>query len=98
MKPLILLIVSACACLAQAPTISNLTNAAFPSLDTPPDQVSLVSRSIATIFGTDLADSTVAISPPWQTNPTLAELKSTLWLAIRAAHTVNLRSSCFMWQ
>jgi hypothetical protein len=63
----ILLVLTVSTCLGQ-PTISNVTNAAFPSLDLPPNQVILGPRSIATIFGTDLADSTVAIAPPWQTS------------------------------
>lgn len=48
------------------PTISNITNAAYPGIDTPPNEVRLAPRSIATIFGTGLADTTVAIAPPWQ--------------------------------
>ncbi len=65
----VLLMLASALCFAQpGPTIANITNAAFPLLDTPPDQVFLASRSIATIWGTGLADSTVAIPPPWQTS------------------------------
>jgi Bacterial Ig-like domain (group 3) len=53
--------------LAQTPTITNVTNAAIPAIDYPPGPVHLVPGSIASIFGTNLADSTVSISPPWQT-------------------------------
>ena len=53
---------------AQAPTIANITNAAIPALDLPPDPsipVLLAPRSIATIFGSRLADSTVSAVPQW---------------------------------
>ena len=53
--------------LAQVPSITNVTNAAIPAIDYPPGPVHLVPGSIASIFGTGLADSTVSISPPWQT-------------------------------
>lgn len=53
--------------LAQVPSITNITNAAIPAIDYPPGPVHLVPGSIASIFGTNLADSTVSISPPWQT-------------------------------
>jgi hypothetical protein len=62
-----LMIVAAIVASAGAqPVITNITNAAIPSLDTPPDQIYLNARSIATIWGSDLADSTVAIAPPWK--------------------------------
>ena len=53
---------------AQAPTIANITNAAIPAIDLPPDPsipVQLAPRSIATIFGNRLSDSTVSAVPPW---------------------------------
>ena len=53
--------------LAQTPTITNVTNAAIPAIDYPPVAVQLAPRSIATIFGTNLADSVVSTAPPWKT-------------------------------
>lgn len=53
--------------LAQTPTITNVTNAAIPAIDYPPVAVQLAPRSIATIFGTNLADAVVTTAPPWKT-------------------------------
>src|ERR1700733_5973614 len=53
--------------LAQTPTITNITNAAIPTIDYPPVAVQLAPRSIATIFGTNLGDAIVTTSPPWKT-------------------------------
>jgi len=53
--------------LAQTPTITNVTNAAIPAIDYPPVAVQHAPRSIATIFGTNLADSVVSTAPPWKT-------------------------------
>lgn len=50
----------------EPPNISNVTNAALPSLDYPPASLTVTPRSMATIFGTNLADTTVSIAPPWQ--------------------------------
>jgi len=50
----------------QAPIIANVTNAALPALGVPPRSAILAPRSIATIFGTNLADSTVLTTPPWK--------------------------------
>jgi hypothetical protein len=50
--------------LAQTPTITNITNAAIPAIDYPPVAVQLATRSIATIFGTNLADAVVTTAPP----------------------------------
>jgi hypothetical protein len=52
---------------AQAPLITNVTNAAIPAIDYPPVAVQLAPRSIATIFGTNLADAVVTTAPPWKT-------------------------------
>jgi len=48
-------------------SIANVTNAAVPSLDSPPSTVSLAPRSMATIFGSNLADSIVISPSPWST-------------------------------
>jgi hypothetical protein len=46
--------------LGQAnPSITNVTNGAIPALDYPTASIHLAPRSIATIFGTNLADTTV---------------------------------------
>jgi hypothetical protein len=66
--PVLLLLVCAALGFAQAPTITNVTNAAIPAIDLPPDPstpVQLAPRSIATIFGSRLADSAVPAVPPW---------------------------------
>jgi hypothetical protein len=47
------------------PSITNVTNAALPALALPPKSAILAPRSIATIFGTQLADSTFSAIPPW---------------------------------
>jgi hypothetical protein len=67
----LLLIAGASLCFSDAPTITFIANAAIPSLDTKPDlkhPVSLAPRSIATIFGTNLAGSTASTTPPWKQN------------------------------
>ena len=48
-----------------APSITNVTNAAIPSLDYPSTSISLAPRSMATIFGTNLADTTLSSTSPW---------------------------------
>jgi hypothetical protein len=48
-----------------APSITNVTNAAIPSLDYPAASISLPPRSMATIFGTNLADITLSSTSPW---------------------------------
>lgn len=45
-------------------SITNVTNAALPSLDVPPNTVSLAPRSMATIFGMSVADSTASSASP----------------------------------
>ncbi len=45
--------------------ITNVANAAFPALDLAPNTVSLAPRSMATIYGTNLADSAASSAPPW---------------------------------
>ena len=51
-----------------APSITNVTNAAMPPLDYPPNSIHLAPRSMATIFGTNLADTTASPSTlPWST-------------------------------
>jgi hypothetical protein len=47
------------------PSIANVTNAALPALDVPPSSIHLAPRSMATIWGTNLADGTVSTPPPW---------------------------------
>src|ERR1039458_1173088 len=47
-----------------APSITNVTNAAIPTLDYPPTSIHLAPRSMATIFGTNLADTTVSTTSP----------------------------------
>lgn len=49
-----------------APTITTITNAAIPAIDQPPNSINLMPRSMATIFGSNLADSTISAAPPWQ--------------------------------
>ena len=46
-------------------SIANVTNAAVPGLDNPPATVTLAPRSMATIFGSNLADSIVGSPSPW---------------------------------
>jgi uncharacterized protein (TIGR03437 family) len=48
-----------------APSITNVTNAAIPSLDYPPESISLAPRSMATIFGSNMADFTASSISPW---------------------------------
>ncbi len=51
------------------PHIANVTNAALPTLDNPPvappEGLALPSRSMATIFGTNLADYVASSTSPW---------------------------------
>lgn len=47
------------------PNIANVTNAATPALDNPPATISLQSRTMATIFGTNLADHAASSVSPW---------------------------------
>ena len=49
----------------SAPSITNVTNGAIPLLDYPPASIHLAPRSMATIFGTNLADITVSSVSPW---------------------------------
>jgi hypothetical protein len=49
-----------------APTITNVTNAAIPTLNAPPSSVHLAPRSMATIFGVNLADTPISAAPPWE--------------------------------
>jgi hypothetical protein len=51
----------------SVPNIANITNAAFPSLDYPPASLTIPPRSMATIWGTNLADRTASTAPPWVT-------------------------------
>jgi len=46
-------------------SIAAVTNAALPSLDVPANTVSLPPRSMATIFGTNLAGGEAFSGPPW---------------------------------
>jgi uncharacterized protein (TIGR03437 family) len=48
-----------------APTITNITNAAIPTLDSPPASIHLAPQSMATIFGSNLADFATSASSPW---------------------------------
>lgn len=50
-----------------APYVSKVTNAAISALD-PPASVALAPRSMATIFGVQLADSVLSAAPPWQSS------------------------------
>jgi hypothetical protein len=50
--------------LAQAPTITSVTNAAIPSIDLHLPTY-LKPRSMGTIFGSGLAGTTVSTAPPW---------------------------------
>lgn len=52
---------------ASGPNIANVTNAAFPSLDFPPLTLTMPPRSMATIFGENLADTIASTTPPWKT-------------------------------
>src|ERR1017187_8388579 len=65
-KPLFMLLLCTLPGFSQAPKITNVTNAAIPALDYPVGPVNLVPGSMASIFGTNLADSVVSITPPWQ--------------------------------
>jgi hypothetical protein len=49
-------------------SIASVTNAAVPGLDSPPSTVTLAPRSMATIFGSNLADS-IAVSPSPGSSP-----------------------------
>jgi hypothetical protein len=50
--------------LGQAePTIINATNAAVPALDNPHNSIQVAPNSMATIFGTNLSDATIAVTP-----------------------------------
>jgi hypothetical protein len=69
-----------------APSIANVTNAAMPSLDYPPNSIHLAPRSIATIFGTNLASTTASTTPPWKT--TLGGIE------VHLAHDTCFDSSC----
>jgi hypothetical protein len=46
-------------------SITDVTNAALPSLDSPPNTINLAPRSMATIFGTNLADIIASSTSPW---------------------------------
>jgi uncharacterized protein (TIGR03437 family) len=48
-------------------SITGVTNAALPAIDSPPATVTLAPRSMATIFGSNLADSMVVSPSPWST-------------------------------
>ena len=61
--PVLLVLVCAPTVRGQAPSITSVTNAALPGVDSG----GLKPRSIATIFGSSLADSPVSTAPPWQT-------------------------------
>jgi hypothetical protein len=66
--PVLFLLVCVLPALSQAPSIpsiTNVTNAAIPAIDIPPKTAQLAPRSIATIFGTNLADDVVPTAPPW---------------------------------
>lgn len=63
---LILALVAVASGQTPAPSIANVTNAALPAIDLPPNSVTLTPRSMATIFGTNLADFTISAAPPWQ--------------------------------
>jgi hypothetical protein len=52
---------------SATPNISNVTNAAIPALDTPAAMLTVEPRSLVSIFGTDLADTTASTTPPWKT-------------------------------
>ena len=45
------------------PVITNVTNAAIPVLDNPPASIHLAPRSLATVFGSNLADSRGSTTP-----------------------------------
>jgi hypothetical protein len=50
----------------EAPSIANVTNAAISAIDLPPNSATLTPRSMATIFGTNLAHFAISAVPPWQ--------------------------------
>src|SRR5450759_1157659 len=51
----------------QTVTITNVPNAAIPAIDYPTGWVLVVPpRSILSIFGTNLADTTATAVPPWK--------------------------------
>jgi hypothetical protein len=62
----LLFLVPAVLAFGQTASVSNVTNAAMPSLDYPPNSIHLPPRSMATIFGTGLADITISTNPPWK--------------------------------
>jgi hypothetical protein len=66
MRSLLLSIIGVYSCLAQTPSITNVTNSALPGLDSPPNSVILAPRSLASVWGANLASRTAATAPPWQ--------------------------------
>ncbi len=62
---LFLALVAAAFAQSAAPHISNVTNAAIPALDYPPASIVLPGRSMATIYGENLADTSLSATPPW---------------------------------
>src|ERR1035437_7008294 len=68
MRPILLLFAAAVVAVGQTtPTITQITNAALPTLDQRVP-VRLQPRSMATIFGTHLAPTTASTTPPWVTS------------------------------
>jgi len=67
-NPLVLLLACSFPCVAQTPSVTNVTNSALPALDLPPNSVHLAPRSMATVWGANLAANTISTSPPWQRN------------------------------
>lgn len=63
--PILWLLVCALPVRGQAPMIANVTNAAIPALDYPANSIHLAPRSMASIFGTGLADSPTSATAPW---------------------------------
>src|SRR5579872_2223946 len=68
MRKFSLLLLAATCAWTQSPVITNITNAAIPSLDNPPATLHLPARAMATIYGTNLADSVVTASDGWVNN------------------------------
>lgn len=65
-KLLLALVLPVCAFgQVSVPTITSVTNGAMPTLNYPPSSVHLAPRSMATIFGVNLADAAIS-AQPWQ--------------------------------
>jgi hypothetical protein len=65
--PLLLALVAVAFGQQVVPSIANVTNAALPALDLPPNSVVLAPGSLAIVFGTNLADSISSATLPLPT-------------------------------